>query len=175
MIRDCYNGYCCIINENMVLLNAISVCAPSSSMYTELSQSHSTQVDHWCFIQKITIWKCRSFSIWVPAMDERVMWAQHGCKVTQGFAVTLCELSWTEKSDLIALLSRKTTSASLLCNSDEATTQNGVCFTTAQQIQLTHNHLAIIVGIKKKMTCLLIFKKMCVFDRVGLSQTRQRL
>lgn len=46
MIRDCYNGYCCIINENMVLVNAINVCAPSSYMHTELSQSHSTQVDH---------------------------------------------------------------------------------------------------------------------------------
>lgn len=43
MIRDCYDGYCCIINQLMILVNANSFCAPSSPMYTELSQSHVGQ------------------------------------------------------------------------------------------------------------------------------------
>lgn len=38
-IKDCYDGYRCIINQNTVLVNVNSFSAPSP-LYTELSQSH---------------------------------------------------------------------------------------------------------------------------------------
>lgn len=95
MIRDCYDGYCCIINQNIILVNANSFSAPSP-LYTECSQSHWGQHTAWpltLYTENETKNICLPFCIWVPEMDGRVMWAQHGCKVTPGFAVTLGELS----------------------------------------------------------------------------------
>lgn len=100
MIRDCYNGYRCIISQNIV--SSASVHPRLCTLNVARATEDSTQLDHRHFTENKTKNIFIPFCNWVPEMDDRVMWAQHGCKVTPGFAVTLGELS-----DLITLFSVK--------------------------------------------------------------------
>lgn len=43
MIRDCYDDYCCIINQNIILANANSLSAPSP---IARATEDFTQLDH---------------------------------------------------------------------------------------------------------------------------------